>query len=75
MSSTQRLQIAFLLLTVSIPPGLAVAGDAGAYWPTWRGPTGNGVSPEGDPPIEWSETENIRWKVEIPGLGSASPVI
>ena len=28
-----------------------------------------------DPPVEWSETKNIRWKVEIPGRGSASPVV
>ena len=24
--------------------------------------------------LEWSETKNIRWKVEIPGRGSSSPV-
>jgi outer membrane protein assembly factor BamB len=41
----------------------------------WRGPLGTGVAPTADPPIEWSETKNIKWKVEIPGRGSASPVI
>lgn len=34
-----------------------------------------GVSPTGDPPIEWSEQKNVRWKVEIPGRGSATPVV
>ena len=29
----------------------------------------------GNPPVEWSETKNIRWKVEIPGRGSSSPVV
>src|SRR5262249_25682813 len=28
-----------------------------------------------DPPVEWSETKNVRWKMEIPGRGSASPVV
>ena len=45
------------------------------YWPTWRGPNISGVAPVSNPPIHWSETTNIRWKVEVPGRGSASPVI
>lgn len=45
------------------------------YWPQWRGPYATGVSQHADPPIEWSETKNIRWKVEIPGRGSSSPVV
>ena len=54
--------------------GLA-APDAAAerFWPQWRGPYATGVSKYADPPTEWSETKNIRWKVEIPGRGSASP--
>jgi outer membrane protein assembly factor BamB len=44
-------------------------------WGHWRGPTGNGVSIEGHPPTEWSTTKNVKWKVEIPGRGSSSPVI
>ena len=45
------------------------------FWAQWRGPYATGVSQTADPPIEWSETKNIRWKVEIPGRGSASPVV
>lgn len=45
------------------------------FWPQWRGPHATGVSTTATPPIEWSDTKNIRWKVEIPGRGSASPVI
>jgi len=45
------------------------------YWPQWRGPYATGVSRTADPPLEWSETKNIRWKVEIPGRGSGTPVI
>jgi len=46
------------------------------HWPTWRGPNMIGVSPDGDPPTQWSETENIKWKVELTGDGSnSSPII
>ena len=45
------------------------------YWPQWRGPYATGVSQHADPPVEWSETKNVRWKIEIPGRGSASPVV
>jgi outer membrane protein assembly factor BamB len=44
-------------------------------WPQWRGPRATGVAPHADPPVEWSETKNVAWKVEIPGRGSSSPVI
>jgi outer membrane protein assembly factor BamB len=50
-------------------------GTAERFWPQWRGPYATGVSKYADPPTEWSETKNIRWKVEIPGRGSASPVV
>jgi outer membrane protein assembly factor BamB len=51
------------------------APSAEQYWPQWRGPYATGVSRTADPPVEWSETKNIRWKREIPGRGSASPVV
>jgi outer membrane protein assembly factor BamB len=45
------------------------------YWPQWRGPEAIGISRTATPPLEWSETRNIRWKVEIPGRGSSSPIV
>jgi outer membrane protein assembly factor BamB len=48
---------------------------ANRYWAQWRGPHATGVSRTATPPTTWSETQNIRWKVEIPGRGSASPVV
>lgn len=49
--------------------------DPQNQWPQWRGPLGNGVAPPGDPPVEWSEQQNIRWKFAIPGKGHSTPVI
>jgi outer membrane protein assembly factor BamB len=44
-------------------------------WHQWRGPEATGVAPSGNPPTEWSESKNIKWKVPIPGRGSASPIV
>lgn len=46
-----------------------------AEWPQFRGPKGDGVSATAKLPTTWSETENIRWKVETPGRGWSSPVV
>jgi outer membrane protein assembly factor BamB len=53
----------------------APLADSDGHWPQWRGPLMTGVAPNGNPPLEWSESKNVRWKVEIPGKGSASPVV
>jgi outer membrane protein assembly factor BamB len=54
-----------------IPPA-----DAGsAYWPRWRGPSGQGVVEETGYPETWSDTDNVVWKVEVPGRGNSSPII
>ncbi len=44
-------------------------------WAHWRGPTGNGTATNARPPVQWSSTKNVKWKVAIPGRGSGSPVI
>lgn len=51
------------------------ADDSTRFWPEWRGPLRTGVAPHGEPPVEWSESSHVRWKVPLPGLGSATPVI
>ena len=48
---------------------------AGPHWPQWRGPLGTGEAPDADPPVEWSEIKNIRWKAALPGLGHSTPVV
>ena len=44
-------------------------------WPHWRGPAMNGVSTEKGLPVKWSETENITWKVAMPGRSGSTPII
>ena len=63
------------LLVVLVAATPFAQAPEGNDWPQWRGPLATGVAPSGNPPLSWSETENIRWKVPIPGHGSASPVV
>ena len=54
---------------------LAISQADADNWGHWRGPTGNSVAENATPPTQWSDTENVKWKVAIPGRGSGSPVI
>jgi len=60
-----------LIVTFCFSVSPACAED----WPCWRGPRGDGTSLETNLPLKWSQTENIAWKVPIPGRGYSSPVI
>jgi len=44
-------------------------------WPQFRGPAGQGVSDEMNLPLQWSATENVAWKTELPGESWSSPVV
>ena len=58
-----------VVLTMTAQPTL------GADWTQFRGPNGAGVSSDANVPLTWSDTENLRWKVELPGPGSSSPIV
>ena len=56
------------------PVGGAI--DPARDWPAWRGPTRDGHAASGQKlPVRWSETENVVWKVPVPGRGHGSPTI
>src|SRR5690349_9408689 len=77
--SRSRLASALLVAMLGLPRVAGVAHGASSSaeqnWPQWRGPLQNGVAPRADPPTEWSESKNVKWKVKIPGEGTATPVI
>jgi outer membrane protein assembly factor BamB len=56
-----------------VPPAGAEHDDH--YWPQWRGPMGTGGAPDANPPVEWSESKNIRWKIALPGSGHSTPIV
>ena len=51
-----------------------LAGTTPAAWPQWRGPFNTGMA-EGDAPLRWDDSTNIRWKLPIPGKGHSTPVV
>src|ERR1051325_6663575 len=50
-------------------------GDGGKYWPRWPVPSGQGLAADGPYPERWSDTQNVLWKVAVPGKGNSSPII
>ena len=50
-------------------------GLAAKYWPRWRGPSGQGLVPDGPYPDRWSAKENIVWRVPVAGRGNSSPIV
>ena len=44
-------------------------------WPCWRGPNANSVADGRNVPSQWSQTNNIRWSLRLPGWGTSSPVV
>lgn len=68
-----------LILTIAVAVSAQATAEStespAQNWPQWRGPLGTGVAPLGDPPVEWSEEKNVRWKVAIPGRGHGTPIV
>lgn len=44
-------------------------------WPCFRGPNGDGTSPETNLPVKWDSVTNVLWKVPVPGTGYSSPIV
>ena len=63
--------IAILAATIVAAPSFAAEAD----WPEFRGSTGQGISAADRVPLTWSATENVAWKVAVPGKGWSSPVV
>ena len=64
-------RLALMLAAVTLIGRAADAQD----WPAFRGPTGQGHSAERGLPLDWSESDNVAWKIQVPGRGWSSPVV
>jgi outer membrane protein assembly factor BamB len=54
---------------------VVVDGEGARYWSRWRGPSGQGLASGTGYPTTWSATENVLWKVPVPGSGNSSPIV
>lgn len=64
-----------LALALLLAAGTLFAAEPAATWPEFRGPTAQGISAATNLPLTWSPTENVAWKVVVPGSGWSSPVV
>ncbi len=64
----------FATLSTYVVLSLATAASA-ENWPQWRNSKLDGVSTETNLPTSWSKTENIAWRLALPGPAGSTPVI
>lgn len=69
--SVRSCSLALCLVCLSVHPLQAQKSD----WPGFRGPTGMGISSDKGIPTTWGPSQNIAWKVALPGAGTSSPII
>jgi len=72
MKSKSILTACLLLIAIPMP---AFGESFADNWHQWRGPNATGVSTTANPPVKWSEDENVKWKVAIEGQGTSTPII
>jgi outer membrane protein assembly factor BamB len=66
---------AIALLSANMSQAGTDATESLDHWPVWRGPLVNGTAPQADPPVQWNVSENIKWKLDLPGESNATPII
>jgi len=66
-----------LVAAATLCGGLASPGAHAreANWPQFRGVGARGIATNATFPEHWSATENVAWKVEIPGRAWSSPIM
>ncbi|PHQ34896.1 PQQ-binding-like beta-propeller repeat protein [Rhodopirellula bahusiensis] len=62
-------------LLLSLSQSLTFGDSPDGNWHQWRGPEATGVSRTADPPVQWSEDKNVKWKVDIDGKGTSTPIV
>ena len=78
MNCSRRIALHYF---IALPALLAlfacnVRYSTAANWPAWRGGTdGSGIVSERNLPLQWSVTNNIRWRINLPGPGNSTPIV
>lgn len=62
-------------LAIAIFLAAQLAAAAEPEWLRFRGPNGSGIATGAQPPTTWSDTQNVKWKAELPGPGTSSPIL
>ena len=62
-------------LTFLLVVFILTANSFADNWQQWRGPNSDGISQETDIPIQWSQAENVKWRLPLPGEAASTPII
>ena len=73
-NAASRVPVLVAGLALLAGPGTSAGPEAKDAWRQWRGPNNNGVA-ESDAPLRFSDTENVKWRIPLPGKGNSTPVI
>lgn len=62
-------------LTFLLVVFILTANSFADNWQQWRGTHNDGISKETEAPIQWSQTENVKWRLPLPGEAAATPIV
>ena len=63
----------FTLILINLVVFLNIISNAD--WSNWRGPNMDGSSDAKNIPTKFSQSENIRWSIDMPGKAASTPII
>ncbi|MEE3370080.1 MAG: PQQ-binding-like beta-propeller repeat protein [Planctomycetota bacterium] len=75
MMTNARFGVAAVLFLLVGWTGLEFPTLRGEDWARFRGPRGNGSSTDAAVPTEWTDSQNLKWKLRLPGAGFSSPIV
>src|SRR5574341_1643563 len=75
MKYRSRRQQFILISAAALLFGVLATSHAAENWPRWRGPRNDGSSLETGLPTQWNNTENVRWRLELPGPAPSTPIV
>lgn len=70
MNRIIKYRLTFVMLMI-----LMVMTAHSQNWPQWRGPEANGIAASGTYPVNFSATDDLLWKAELPGKGGSTPIV
>ncbi len=68
-------QLSISAVFATFAMSLFITGTHAEDWARFRGPNGSGVNAASKAPLEWSDSKNLKWSVDLPGRGSSSPIV
>jgi outer membrane protein assembly factor BamB len=80
-TTTMMAKVSMILAAAIAGPAIVsgqparLAQESQTQWAKFRGPDNGAVADDPRLPDTWSETTNVVWKADVPGLGWSSPVV